>query len=242
MAAMHIPDGFIDAPTSAAAAVVAAGAIGVSLRRARRELADATAPMAGLVAVFVFAAQMINFPIAGGTSGHLIGGALAAILVGPASAVLAMTVVITVQALVFADGGLSALGLNLLNLAVIAPLVAYVIFRTLTAVLPKARPWSLLSAFLAGWLSVVAAALAFSVEFSLGGTPAIEASMVAVAMIAVHLGIGLVEGAVTALIVGAVLTIRPDLVYAVRDRLPGPPLAVPVTASRTSEEGLHHGV
>lgn len=233
MAGVHIPDGFIDAPTSAAAAVLAAGAVGVSLRRARRELADAAAPMAGLVAVFIFAAQMINFPVAAGTSGHLIGGALAAILVGPATAVLAMTVVISVQALVFADGGLSALGLNLLNLAVIAPLVAYLVFRALTQVLPKARAWTLFSAFLAGWLSVVSAAVAFSVEFALGGTAAIDAGAVTLAMVAVHLGIGLAEGAITALIVGAIYAVRPDLVYAVRDRLPQPEFsAAPMPARR----------
>lgn len=227
MAAMHIPDGFIDAQTSVAAAVVAAGAVGYSLRRARVELGQSAAPMAGVVAVFVFASQMINFPVGAGTSGHLIGGALAAILVGPATAVLAMTVVLTVQALVFADGGLSALGLNVLNLAVIAPLTAYVVFRGLLRVLPGTRAAVLGSAFAAGLGSVLAAALAFSAEFYIGGTTAVDPGTVALAMTAVHALIGTIEGAITALVVGSVYAVRPDLVYGVRDRL-RPPVALAV--------------
>lgn len=230
MSPMHIPDGFIDAQTSVAAAVVAAGAVGFSLRRARQELGPAAAPMAGVVAVFIFAGQMINFPVAAGTSGHLMGAALAAILVGPATAVLAMTVVLTVQALVFADGGLSALGLNLINLAVVAPLVAYAVFRGLMKVLPATRAGVLLASAAAGLLSVLAAALTFSAEFFIGGTTAVDPGTVAVAMTAVHAGIGLVEAAITALVVGAVYAVRPDLVYGMRDRLLPPVVAVRAAA------------
>jgi len=219
---MHVPDGFLDAGTSAAAGVVAVGAVGLSLRRARTELADAAAPMAGLVAGFIFAAQMINFPVGAGTSGHLIGAALAAILVGPATAVLAMTVVLTVQALVFADGGLTALGVNLLNLAVVAPLVAYAVFRLLVRVLPPTRGGTAAATFFAAALSVVAAAAAFSLEFAVGGTDAVDAGAVAIAMIAVHAVNGAVEGVVTALIVGSVVAVRPDLVYGLRDRRTAP--------------------
>src|SRR3982751_2368753 len=110
---MHVPDGFLDAPTSIGTGVVAAAAIGVALRGARRELDDRTAPLAGLVAAFVFATQMVNFPVGAGTSGHLLGGALAAALVGPWTGVLVITVVLFVQALLFADGGLTALGTNI---------------------------------------------------------------------------------------------------------------------------------
>lgn len=233
MAAMHIPDGFIDAQTSVAAAVVAAGAVGLSLRRARTELGQAAAPMAGVVAVFVFAAQMINFPVGAGTSGHLIGAALAAILVGPATAVLAMTVVLTVQALVFADGGLSALGLNVLNLAVIAPLVAYAAFRGLLKVLPATRSSLAAGAFVAGLLSVLAAALAFSAQFLLGGTAAVDPGTVAAAMTAVHAVIGVMEGVITALVAGSVFAVRPDLVYGARDRvLPPVVMAAPAALQR----------
>ena len=125
---MHVPDGFLDAPTSVATAVVAAGAVAVCLRGARRELDDRVAPLAGLVAVFVFAAQMVNFPVGAGTSGHLLGGALAAVLVGPRTATVCLTVVVTVQALLFADGGVSALGTNVLLLAVVGPWVGYAVF------------------------------------------------------------------------------------------------------------------
>jgi cobalt/nickel transport system permease protein len=216
MAAMHIPDGFIDAPVSAGAAVLAAGAVAVALRRSRAEL-DGFAPLlAGLVAVFVFAAQMINFPVASGTSGHLIGGALAAILVGPSTAILAMTVVLSVQAVVFADGGLSALGLNVLNLAVVAPLVGWAVFRAAHALLKHDRRAVPVAGFLAGLASVVAAALAFSLEFALGGTDAVAAQAVTTAMVAVHVAIGIVEGVVTALVVGAVIGLRPDLVRGVQ--------------------------
>jgi cobalt/nickel transport system permease protein len=116
---MHVPDGFLDAPTSIGTGVVAAAAVGVALRGARRELDDRTAPLAGLVAAFVFAAQMLNFPVASGTSGHLLGGALAAILVGPYTGLLCMATVFLVQCLLFADGGLSALGLNVVNMALV---------------------------------------------------------------------------------------------------------------------------
>lgn len=229
MVGMHIPDGFFDAQTSLAGGVLAAGAIAGSLRRARGELAEAAAPLAGLVAVFVFAAQMINFPVGAGTSGHLIGAALTAILVGPATAVLAMTVVLTVQALVFADGGLTALGLNVLNLAVVAPLVAYLVFRLAVRVLPRSRAGTLMATFLAGWTSVAASAAAFSLEFALGGTTAIDPGTVAVAMLAVHAVIGAVEGVVTALVVGSVAALRPDLVYGLRGN-PEPPVVLPDSA------------
>src|ERR687890_495401 len=115
---MHVPDGFLDAPTSIATGAVAVAAVGVALRGARRELEDRTAPLAGLVATFVFAAQMLNFPVGAGTSGHLMGGALAAVLVGPWTGVLCVSVVLLVQSLLFADGGITALGTNIVLMAI----------------------------------------------------------------------------------------------------------------------------
>ncbi len=126
--------------------------------------------MAGLVAVYIFAVQMLNFPVAAGTSGHLLGGALAAILVGPYTGALAVSVVIIVQALMFADGGLSALGLNIINMAFVTVLVAWPIFRLLVKVLPASKGAWMGAAFVAGLLSVPAAALAFTLEYALGGT------------------------------------------------------------------------
>ena len=138
---MHVPDGFLDAPTSVATGAVAVVAVGVALRGARRELDDKTAPLAGLVATFVFATQMLNFPVGAGTSGHLLGGALAAVLVGPSTALLCMTVVFVVQALLFADGGITALGTNIDLMGLVTVVVGYLVFRGLQAVLPR-RPSS----------------------------------------------------------------------------------------------------
>ena len=141
---MHIPDGFFDAPTSIAGGAVAVGAVSVASRRTRDVLNERQVPLAALTAAFVFAAQMLNFPVASGTSGHLLGGVLAAVLVGPWVAVLCLTVVLGVQGLVFADGGLTALGLNVVNIAVVGTLGGYVVFRLLRRLLPQSHRASLL--------------------------------------------------------------------------------------------------
>ncbi|GAA2240728.1 hypothetical protein GCM10010145_03130 [Streptomyces ruber] len=214
---MHVPDGFIDAPVSAAAGAVAAGAVAVSLRGARRELGERAAPLAGLVAAFVFAAQMLNFPVAAGTSGHLLGGALATILVGPYTGVLCVTVVLLVQGLLFADGGLTALGVNITNMAVVTTVVAYAVCRGLVRVLPRTRRSVTVSAFAAALLSVPAAAAAFTCFYAVGGTTDVPVGQVLTAMVGVHVLIGVGEAAITALTVGAVLAVRPDLVYGARD-------------------------
>jgi cobalt/nickel transport system permease protein len=221
---MHIPDGFINAPVSAAAGVVAVAGIGLCLRKSRTELDDRTAPMAGLVAVFIFAVQMLNFPVAAGTSGHLLGGALAAILVGPWTGALAVSVVIIIQALLFADGGLSALGLNVINMAFVTVAVAWPVFRAMARGLPRRRPWWLFATFVAALLSVPASAAAFTVEYALGGTGTFETGTVLLAMVGTHVLIGIGEALITMLTVGAVLAVRPDLVFGVRDLLPKPEL------------------
>ena len=223
---MHLPDGFIDVPVAAAAGVIAVVGIGVCLRRASRELDDRTAPMAGLVAVYIFAVQMLNFPVAAGTSGHLLGGALAAILVGPYTGALAVSVVLSVQALMFADGGLTALGLNITNMAFVTVAVAWPVFRLLARTLPRRRPAWTASAFVAALLAVPAAALAFTAEYALGGAGTFTVGSVLTAMVGTHVLIGVGEAAITALTVGAVLAVRPDLVYGVRDLLPAPVLRV----------------
>jgi cobalt/nickel transport system permease protein len=214
---MHIPDGFIDAPTSLGAGVVAAAGVGVALRRAGRELDDRQIPLAGLVAAYVFAVQMLNFPVAGGTSGHLLGGVLAAVLVGPWLGALCVSVVLAVQALVFADGGLSALGLNIVNMALIGAIGGYVLFRTLRSVLPRRASGVVIASGIAAGLSVVLAAIAFTIEYAIGGTAGVSVSTVASAMVGVHTLIGIGEGVITALTVSAVLATRPDLVYGARD-------------------------
>ena len=213
---MHVPDGFIDAPTSAATGVVAAAAVAVSLRGARRELDERTAPLAGLVAAFIFAVQMLNFPVAAGTSGHLLGGALAAILVGPCTGVLCVSVVLLMQGILFADGGLTALGVNITDMAIVTTIVGYAVFRGLVKVLPRKRRSITVASFAAALLSVPAAAVAFTFIYSVGGTTDISLGKVATAMIGVHVLIGIGEAAITALTVGAVIAVRPDLVYGAR--------------------------
>ncbi|GAA2951237.1 energy-coupling factor ABC transporter permease [Kitasatospora cinereorecta] len=210
---MHVPDGFIDAPVSAVAGVVAAGAVAVSLRGARRELEERTAPLAGLVAAFVFAVQMLNFPVAAGTSGHLLGGALAAILVGPYTGVLCIAVVLLMQGILFADGGLTALGVNISVMGVVTVVVAYALFRGLTGVLPRTRRSTTAAAFVAALVSVPAAAVAFTLLYAVGGTTDVPIGKVLTAMVGVHVLIGIGEAAITALTVGAVIAVRPDLVH-----------------------------
>ncbi|MFJ6610119.1 energy-coupling factor ABC transporter permease [Streptomyces sp. NPDC091289] len=212
---MHVPDGFIDAPVSVAAGVIAAGAVAVSLRGARRELDERTAPLAGLVAAFIFAVQMLNFPVAAGTSGHLMGGALAAILVGPYTGVLCVAVVLLMQGIFFADGGLTALGVNITVMGVVTVVVAYALFRLLTGVLPRTRRSATASAFVAALISVPAAAAAFTLLYWIGGTTDIPIGKVFTAMVGVHVLIGIGEAVITALTVGAVLAVRPDLVHGV---------------------------
>jgi cobalt/nickel transport system permease protein len=164
----------------------------------------------------VFAAQMLTFPVAAGTSGHLVGGLLAAVLVGPWAGALCLTVVSVVQAL-FADGGLTALGLNVLNLALIGALGGYLVFAAARALLPRTRAGVVAAAGLAAGLSVVLGAVAFVVEYSLGGAGGADVATVAVAMVGVHLLIGIGEGMITAATIAVVLAARPDLVYGARD-------------------------
>jgi cobalt/nickel transport system permease protein len=222
---MHVPDGFINAPVSVAAGVVAAGAVAVSLRGARRELggspaelpgADRTAPLAGLVAAFVFAVQMLNFPVAAGTSGHLLGGALAAILVGPFTGVLCIAVVLLMQGILFADGGLTALGVNITVMGVVTVLVAYGLFRGLVKILPRTRRSVTAASFVAALVSVPAAAAAFTLLYAVGGLTEVPIGSVLTAMVGVHVLIGIGEAVITMLTVGAVIAVRPDLVYGAR--------------------------
>ncbi|MEO5876969.1 MAG: energy-coupling factor ABC transporter permease [Streptosporangiaceae bacterium] len=213
---MHAPDGFIGAPASIVTGLAAAAGVAVCLRGAQRELDDRTAPLAGLTAAFVFAAQMLNFPVAGGTSGHLLGGTLAAILVGPYTGVLVVSVVLLAQALLFADGGLTALGLNVCNMALATVLVGYLVFRLLLRVLPRTRASVTAASFVAAVISVPAAAVSFTLIYAIGGATDVPVSKFGTAMIGVHVLIGLGEAVITALTVSSVLAVRPDLVYGAR--------------------------
>lgn len=214
---MHIPDGFIDAPSSVFAGLIAIAAIALCLRKSADALDDRQIPVVGLTAAFVFAAQMVNFPVANGTSGHLLGGVLAAVLVGPWAGALAVTVVLGVQALVFADGGLSALGLNVINMALVGAIAGYVIFVAL-----RRSPWIArrgeasavtVAAGIAAAAATVTASLIFTVEYAVGGNGAASVGTVLLSVVGVHVLIGIGEGVITAMAVSAVMATRPDLVY-----------------------------
>ena len=208
---MHLPDGFLDAKTALLSSGVAAIGVGIALRQVRASLEPRRMPMLGLGAAFVFAAQMLNFPIAGGTSGHLVGGVLAAILLGPSAAVLVMTCVLIVQCLMFADGGLLALGANLLNMAVINVCGGYFVFRLVKRIMRMEQPRAtVFAAAFAGWFGTVLASVVCAGELALSKTA--PWSMTFPAMANVHMIIGVGEGLATGLIILAVLRSRPDLV------------------------------
>ncbi|MCK9932322.1 energy-coupling factor ABC transporter permease [Frankia sp. Mgl5] len=215
---MHIPDGFVDAPTSAAFGAVAVAGVGYAVKRAGDEASDQVVPLAGLCAAFVFAAQMLNFPVAMGTSGHLLGGVLAAVLVGPWLGVIAIAVVLGVQSL-FADGGLTALGLNITNMALVGALGGYALFALVLRLLPARAPSVAAASAVAALITVPLAAGAFVIEFALGGTVDLPLGGVVGAMLGVHVLIGIGEAVITAATVSLVMSTRPDLVYGARDLL-----------------------
>jgi cobalt/nickel transport system permease protein len=217
---MHIPDGFLNTGVSVATGVVAAGAIGYGLYKARDELDEKSVPMLALCAAFVFAAQMLNFPVAGGTSGHFLGGILVAVLLGPWLGSLVIGLVLLVQCLGFADGGVTALGANVFNMAVIGTILSYYIFYGIKKLLPKNKTSFLAATGVVAWLSVMLASGAASVELAVSGTTPLSVTLPA--MLGVHANIGVGEAIITVLVVGVVLAVRPDLVKTYDYEIPMP--------------------
>lgn len=213
---MHIPDGFIDIPTSAAFAAIAAVGVAASLKGAAKSLDEKTAPLAGLTATFIFAVQMLNFPVAAGTSGHLFGSVLAAVLVGPYVATLALTVVLLLQALLFADGGLTAAGLNVFNLSLVGVWVGYGVFLLVKKILPKNKPSITTAATIAAFISIPAAVMGFLLQYAIGANSTFSLAAVFTGMMSTHILIGIGEAVITAFSVTAVMASRPDLVYGYR--------------------------
>lgn len=206
---LHIPDGFLSLGVLVLCWVVSVGVLALAVRKVWVKLGERQVPLLGVMAAFVFAAQMLNFPVAGGTSGHLIGGALAAILLGPWEAMLLMSVVLGVQAVIFQDGGLLALGANLLNMAVVAPWVGYGVWRVVSGLVGGKRAALVVGGGLAGWFSVEVAALLCAVELGLSGYT--EWSVVLPAMGGVHALIGIGEGVITAAVLLFVARVVPEL-------------------------------
>jgi cobalt/nickel transport system permease protein len=214
---MHAPDGFLNPATAAVTAGISATTLVVAVRQVRDTATDRTIPLAGITAAFIFAAQMFNFPVAAGTTGHLIGAALAAILLGPHLGALVVAVVVLVQAVFFADGGLTALGYNILNMAIVPAYGGYAAYTLFRRILPAGRGGVIGSTALASWLSVVMSAAAFSLQWLFGATAPVTFPQVFGAMVTVHVLIGIGEAIISTAAVGAVLASRPDLVYGARD-------------------------
>lgn len=206
--AVHIPEGMLSVPVTASAAVASVGGIGFAVRWVRRNLDERKVVLMAVLGALIFALQMLNFPIQAGTSGHFAGGALSGIVLGVWPASLVMTVVLAVQAFLFADGGVIALGANILNLGLVAPLIGYTVYSLI------ARSWAgrsgqIAGAFLAAWLSTVVSAFAVAVELALSGTA--HFGVAALAMVGTHALIGVGEGLITAGLVSYVYAVRPDL-------------------------------
>jgi cobalt/nickel transport system permease protein len=206
---MHIPDGFIDGKTAAATALLSVVGVGLALRQARRRLPPRRVPLLGLAAAFLFAAQMVNFPVAGGTSGHLVGGVLVAALLGPSAAIVVLTTVLIVQCFLFADGGVLALGANVFNMAIIGAAGGYAIYRLVCRWLPGMRGQVAAVAF-AGWCSTVLASISCAGQLAWSGTVAWPVGFAAMA--GVHMVIGIGEGLISALAFLAIQRMRPDLI------------------------------
>ena len=209
---MHIPDGFLDGDVAAGAALASGAVVAYALRRTGRDLDESRMPLLGVTAAFVFAAQMLNFPIAGGTSGHFLGAALAAILLGPWAACLVMSVVISAQALLFADGGVTALGANVLNMGVLGALLVGGLMLAARRALPGTRTALLAVSGAGAFLAVLAGAAATALELGASGT--VPTGTALAAMLSTHLLIGLGEAVITVGAVAAVLASRPDLIDA----------------------------
>jgi cobalt/nickel transport system permease protein len=207
--AMHVPDGFLSAAISILFWALSILALSYALMRTRKELGERQVPIMGVLAAVIFAGQMLNFTVTGGTSGHLLGAAIASILLGPWAAMLVLTCVVAVQALIFQDGGLLALGANIFNMGIVGVFVAYGIFRFMRRITPDTRWSMLLAGGLAGWTSIEAASLVCAIQLALSGTS--PANIAIPAMGGIHALIGLGEGVITVGALGFLLAARPDL-------------------------------
>jgi cobalt/nickel transport system permease protein len=207
---MHIPDGFLTLNTWGPAWLISIGGIGYCLKKTRLALKDRMVPLMGVMAAFIFAAQMLNFPIAGGTSGHLLGATLAAVLLGPFAGAIVIAVVLTVQCIVFQDGGLTALGANILNMSLFGAIGGYLIYNTLRKII-GGNKGIIIGVAIAAWLSEVIAASLVAVELAISKTTLLKITLPAMAVVHMLLGIG--EAVLTCLIVSFILKVRPDLIY-----------------------------
>ena len=207
---MHIPDGFLSNGINAASFAISAGVCAYAVRKVNQNFGEKEVPLMGVTAAFIFAAQMINFPVAGGTSGHFLGAVFSSVLMGPWASLLIMTIVLIVQCLGFADGGLTALGSNIFNMGIIGALGGYGIFSLLYALLQKTRKGFFIALAVSSWLSIVIGASAAAIELAVSGTSPLKVALSAMAGIHALIGIG--EAIITTSAVSLILKTRPDLV------------------------------
>ena len=217
--ALHIPDGFLSITVSFLAWIISISMVGYALRRVGKDLGEQQVPMMGVLAAAIFAGQMINFAVAGGTSGHLMGAALATILMGPWAAILVMTSVVSIQALIFQDGGLLVLGANIFNMAVVGVAVSYMVYRLILKITGDTKKGILVSGFSAGWFSIILAALSVALQLIASGTS--PARLAIPAMTGVHALIGIGEGLITVGALAFLLSARPDLIQPDQSQLDG---------------------
>jgi cobalt/nickel transport system permease protein len=206
---MHIPDGFLNATTLVTTGAISAGAVAIGVKVTGKTLQEKQVPLMGVTAAFIFAAQMLNFPIAGGTSGHFMGAALAAILLGPWASLLIMSCVLIAQCLIFQDGGLLALGANIFNMGIIGSFGSYAVYKLITRIAGANRKGQLIGGFTGGWVAIVLASSACALELGFSGASPLQ--VVLPSMIGVHALIGIVEGLVTVAVLSAVIATRSDL-------------------------------
>lgn len=204
---MHIPDGFLNFEVWAPLWIVAAAVIAFAVWKTNKKLGDKHVPLLGVLAAFIFAAQMLNVPVAGGTSGHLLGGVLVAIFVGPLAGSIVMSSIFAVQAIFFQDGGITALGANIINMGLIGTIIGFYIYLAFTKILKKRG--SIIGAALASWISVVLASAACALELAASGISPLWIALPA--MVGIHSIIGVIEAAITVTVIGFVMKTRSDL-------------------------------
>jgi cobalt/nickel transport system permease protein len=207
---MHIPDGFLSHGINAATFVVSAGACAYGVKRVNRNFGEREVPLMGVTAAFIFAAQMINFPVAGGTSGHFLGAVFSSVLLGPWASLIIITIVLVVQCLGFADGGLTAIGSNIFNMGVIGALGGYGIFFLIYTLLQKSRKGFFIAVAISSWFSIVMGASAAAIELAISGTSPLKIALTAMAGIHAIIGVG--EAIITTAAISLILKTRPDLV------------------------------
>jgi cobalt/nickel transport system permease protein len=207
---LHIPDGFLSVPVAVVGWVLTILVVALALRKTRDQLGERQVPLMGVLAAAVFAGQMLNFTIPGGTSGHLLGGALVAVILGPWAAVLVMTAVVAIQALLFQDGGLLVLGFNIINMGVLTAFTGYFVYGLLKDRAGSDRTSLFAGGFVGAWLSVMVGAIATAVELAVSGTSPLGIALPAMA--GVHALIGVGEGLLTVFALSFITATRPDLV------------------------------